>query len=369
MKGRGTIKKVFPGSNSAYGFYSYYDQIMGPEAARIFILKGGPGVGKSTFMGKIAGEMLAHGYDVEYHYCSSNPESIDAVAFHSIGVALIDGTKPHLIDPKYPGAIDEIINLGGFWDESKIIGQKTPIVKITQEIGRTFGNVYKLLQAADLYLKALEDYYNLDDYLDKKARDRLLLELIENTLEGKSRRNEAGRVRRLFASAITPLGTVNHLESLAGNLAHTYVLNGENGRVKEMITRGIADAAVRRGFLVEAFCCALDPHIIDHLLIPELNIGIINSREPHLFVATGKSTHIDTGEITCRLPGGLEAEKDDFRRRYQDALQGGLHYLRKAKALHDELESYYIPQMRFDEVDRLVEQTLERILDWPGKSN
>ena len=55
---RGKIRKMFPGSNSAYGFYSFYDQIIEDSATRIFVIKGGPGVGKSTFMQNIARELI-----------------------------------------------------------------------------------------------------------------------------------------------------------------------------------------------------------------------------------------------------------------------------------------------------------------------
>jgi hypothetical protein len=361
MPEKGKIRRFFPGSNSAHGFFSYYDQIMGPEAVRIFIIKGGPGVGKSTFMRKIAERMLACGYDVEYHYCSSDQESIDAIAFHTLGIALMDGTAPHLIDPKYPGAVDEIISLGDFWDDLKISSQKTPIIKITREIKRTFQNAYMLLHAADLYLKALESYYNLEDYGDKKAGEQLLLRLPEEILQEKSGERGAGKIRKLFASALTPQGMVNHLGTLTNNLAHTYILQGENGALKKKITKRIAEEAVLRGFFVEAFCCALDPYEIDHLLIPELKMGIINSQEPHLFVPLGKSTFIATDKTNDQLPKELLAERESFRQRYQEALQGALGFLRKAKVLHDELENYYIPYMCFDGIDNLCEQTLGRI--------
>ena len=36
---RGKIRKMFPGSNSAYGFYSFYDQIIEDSATRIFVIK------------------------------------------------------------------------------------------------------------------------------------------------------------------------------------------------------------------------------------------------------------------------------------------------------------------------------------------
>jgi predicted AAA+ superfamily ATPase len=89
------IKKVFPGGNTSQGFYSFYDYIIGPEARKVFILKGGPGVGKSTFMKYIGSQMLHRGFDLEYHYCSSDNDSIDGVVVPELQVALIDGTAPH----------------------------------------------------------------------------------------------------------------------------------------------------------------------------------------------------------------------------------------------------------------------------------
>jgi hypothetical protein len=92
--GQGSIRKVFPGGNTAYGFYSFYDNIIQEDAARIFVIKGGPGVGKSTFMRKIADEVLRRGLDVEYECCSSDNKSIDGIVIPVFGIAMIDGTAP-----------------------------------------------------------------------------------------------------------------------------------------------------------------------------------------------------------------------------------------------------------------------------------
>jgi len=63
--GKGKLIKMFPGGNTAYGFYSFYDHIIEPDATHIFVIKGGPGVGKSTFMRKIGETMRERGYDTE----------------------------------------------------------------------------------------------------------------------------------------------------------------------------------------------------------------------------------------------------------------------------------------------------------------
>lgn len=93
----GHIKKVFPGGNTSQGFYSFYNYILGPDPQRLFILKGGPGVGKSTFIRHVGETMLAKGYDVEFHYCASDNNSLDGVVIPKLQVGIIDGTAPHVV--------------------------------------------------------------------------------------------------------------------------------------------------------------------------------------------------------------------------------------------------------------------------------
>lgn len=84
------------GANSPGGFYSLYDELLRPEEARsIYILKGGPGCGKSSLMRRVGAAMEEHGLDVEYIVCSGDPDSLDAVVIPTLKTALVDGTAPH----------------------------------------------------------------------------------------------------------------------------------------------------------------------------------------------------------------------------------------------------------------------------------
>ncbi len=97
MTTKGKIKRLFPGGNTSVGFFSYYNYVINlKEANRVYLLKGGPGVGKSHLMKKIGNDMVESGYDVEFHHCSADPESIDAVVITTLKIAIIDGTSPHV---------------------------------------------------------------------------------------------------------------------------------------------------------------------------------------------------------------------------------------------------------------------------------
>lgn len=95
--------RFFLGANSPGGFYSLYDQLIDPaQAEEIYILKGGPGCGKSSLMHRVAEAVEAHGLSVEYIDCSGDPDSLDAIVIPQLKTALVDGTAPHVVEPDFP---------------------------------------------------------------------------------------------------------------------------------------------------------------------------------------------------------------------------------------------------------------------------
>ena len=92
-------KGIFSGGNTSKGFHSFMTILTQQEANRILCLKGGPGTGKSTLMKKVAKVFKDKGYSLEYHHCSSDDSSLDAIVIKR-KLAILDGTKPHIVDPK-----------------------------------------------------------------------------------------------------------------------------------------------------------------------------------------------------------------------------------------------------------------------------
>jgi GTPase SAR1 family protein len=358
------LRKVFPGGNTALGFHSFYDHIIEPDATRIFVVKGGPGVGKSTFMRKIGEEMLARGFDVEFHCCSSDNGSLDGVVFPAIGVALIDGTAPHVVDPRHPGAVDEIIHLGDHWNEAGLRAHKREIIACNREIARLFRRAYSYLAAARLFLEEVRSFYRETGAFNQGAFDRLVLELTHEIFTGRPRQTDRPRVRRLFATAITPDGPVSHLESIVGPLGRRVVINGDDGTGKTTLVRRLMEAALMRGFDVEAFHCALDPVRVEHLVVPALDLAVVNAVEPHFYQPKEGDRVVDT--MTCVEPVVHEAylaERITARQMYRQCFNEAVTFIRRAKQVHDEMEGYYTPNMNFDEIERRRQKVLARILE------
>ena len=90
------ITNFFAGANSGEGFQNLFHEMVELEATYdVMILKGGPGVGKNTFMREIGRTMEQAGTPVEYLWCSGDPDSLDGVVLPEVRCAVVDGTSPH----------------------------------------------------------------------------------------------------------------------------------------------------------------------------------------------------------------------------------------------------------------------------------
>lgn len=91
------LPSFYMSANSPYGFFSYCDDIINMKTRnRMYILKGGPGTGKSSLMKKIAASLAEEGHSIELIYCSSDPNSLDGVIINDLNTIIIDGTAPHV---------------------------------------------------------------------------------------------------------------------------------------------------------------------------------------------------------------------------------------------------------------------------------
>ena len=146
----------FAASNSYDGFVSYFSEIFSPENyEKIYILKGGPGTGKSSFMKAIINAFKEKEVNYEAIYCSSDPKSLDGLILEhsSKKIAIVDGTAPHSTDPTYPGAIEKIVNLGDFWNEKLLQSNTEKIKELSarkKQFYQTHTNIFRLQNHAQI---------------------------------------------------------------------------------------------------------------------------------------------------------------------------------------------------------------------------
>ncbi len=147
-------EKYFCAANSGGGFVSFYPRLV-ERAERVYIVKGGPGCGKSHFLREVARSAERRAKHVTYYYCSSDPTSLDAV-FIGEKILLLDGTAPHALEATMPGARDDLIDLGVFWDSTRLIGQRCRIRALAEKKSRAYSIAYDCLSSAAALGRASE---------------------------------------------------------------------------------------------------------------------------------------------------------------------------------------------------------------------
>ncbi len=350
----------YPGGNTARGFHSFYQDIFFPEEVRrIIILKGGPGVGKSTFMRRMAEALEAEGQVMEYLHCSSDNNSLDGIVCRTMGFAMIDGTAPHIVDPEVPGARDSILNLGVFLDEDGLASRVNEIDALRKAISTCFNQAYRYLSSA-LPLRD-DSACILRALTDEAALMRAFSPWLE-TVTAYRDPTRPGRARSMFASAITPQGCTHYLETLA--VPRVWRLGGEWGTDGHKLLSTLMHAALMRGMNVEAMYCPLQPDRLEHLFIPTFGLLITTENRYHILDVEAERT-LNFDRMRSRQPTQTEKDALAFNtEQFDRMIQAACASIAHAKALHDELEKEYIGRMDFDGVESVWQETKKRVFEW-----
>lgn len=357
MKDSPHISRCFFGCNSAEGFHTFFNFLPDMDNAKMIIVKGGPGTGKSTFINGIGQAFADKGYDLEYQHCSLDPESYDAVIIPEIRSVVVAATGHHVFDPRNPGAVDEILNLGEYWDIDGIRQHRKEIIAINHASERKFLKVYRQLKAARVLLGNAE-------MISADALNRRKLHSMEQAICEQipvaDKNTGFGTERHCFISSVTPFGEVHLAASLIRPGTQVIGIVGEPGSGRSELLKQVGRQAQLRGQLVEYYHKPIDPSILEHIRIPgpELLLTVQPEFMPQEKVLTTYEL-IDCAAAWIR---GQEEDISAAKNRYEEILSDAVTSLLEAKNTHLALEQYYVPHMDFSEVDRRRETVVNTLM-------
>ncbi|MCL2843209.1 MAG: hypothetical protein FWE28_07050 [Oscillospiraceae bacterium] len=349
----------FLGANAPTGFYSLYDQLADPVTdERLYIVKGGSGCGKSSFMKAIAKGLTDAGLDVEHIHCSADPDSIDAIYIPAHKTAYVDGTAPHIIEPAYMAVFEQYLNLGRFYNAAALRPSKENVMNLVRTYKTLYSRAYDCIAAADNVMVEATDLVvdtSVIAAIKKRTRGIISREI------GKKRNNTPGRARRRFLTALTHRGFVARFDTVQALAERVYHLDNHLGLAHHML-EDVAEAALGAGH--DVFLCPspLRPDMLEHLIIPALSLAFVSSNNQTQY--EGESyRHI---RLDAMADGErLKSRKTRLRFSKKVAallLAEAVSTLGEAKALHDRLERIYNPHVDFDGVYQLAEEHLKQLL-------
>lgn len=354
------IRKFFTCANTCKGFVNYFDSNLA-GLDKIYILKGGPGTGKSTLMKKVGACFAERGTDIEHIYCSSDYKSLDGVVIPSRKTAIVDGTSPHVIEPAAPGALEDYVNLGEAWDSAALAPCRSEILSLKQDISQRYAAVYGILARA----KGIHDDWEriYIENLDNKKADEMAQALLHKVLGNCTSDREAVRRERFLGSA-TYDGPVNFIENLTQNITRRYFIKGRPGTGKSTILKRLANEAQRRGFDAEVYHCSLDPDSLDMVILRELDVCVFDSTAPHeVFPSRIEDEIVDVYAGAVR-PGTDETHAKELaavEQAYRNCTAEATQQLAMIKEIHDALEALYIANVDFTVIDGITSRLIREI--------
>ena len=265
-----TTTNFFAGANGGGGFANLFSELADPDTIRDFIiLKGGPGVGKNTFLRALGKAMEEAGLAVEYLWCSGDPNSLDGVRIPELGCAAADGTAPHVLEPRYPAAADRYVNLGQFYDITAAKAEAEEIRACTRRYQESYRRAYGALRAA----RQVELDARSAVSFDAARAEKRFRGIAERELRRKG--NQAGRTTRRFLGSLTCQGPVWRFDSVDALCAKVYELRDSFGFAPPLL-KTLHQTAANRGWDTIVCVSPEDTAQIEHLLIPALNLAFLH---------------------------------------------------------------------------------------------
>ena len=178
--------------------------------------------------------------------------------------------------------------------------------------------------------------------------------LVQAVLSRDAPKEAAPAVRPVITDALTPKGEI----SLIGENAPPRVIRllfhwGMDGTP---VLRRLSAAVQAAGYSVEEHLCPLVPGRLLHLTIPALAT----------LITTGEQLSAEQSfDFAACLPQGALLRHECALEQGRAGIQLHLHRasaaLAQAKQLHDELESFYVPNMDFEKWQTMLDKTLESL--------
>ncbi len=340
-----TSRHYFAAMNTASGFCGKFREIFG-SLEKLYIIKGGPGTGKSRLIRELGAEAERNGRDVEYFLCSSDPTSLDGVIFTARNskerIGIIDGTSPHSYEPRLPGATENIIDLGAFWNADALAGHKAELIRLNAAKAQVYASVYG-------YLSAIHE---LDTVAERTSAAALMNEKLDSAVKRLLRTLPLGsgycetvRIR----SAISSIGTVK-LDTFSRLASHNYAVTDRAFTANAFMRRLKKELKLKEQRVIVSYD-PFFPDTPDAICIPTLDATFYVGCEGNAHEKLVNMTRFVSSDALSAHKTALRAI---YRSRRELLALTYSEYSRIAE-LHGELEAYYTGAMDFSRANALCD--------------
>lgn len=348
------IRRMFPGALTSSGFHHLHQNIIEDDRNLFFVIKGMPGGGKSSMMKEIGERAFKKGYDIEYHHCPSDPTSVDGIKIDKLKIALVDGTNPHVIEPKYPGVSDRMVDLSQYIDSRNLNLYKDEIIAAKKRNKLAYDKAFSYFKSSKSIHDLMEN--ERSHRINRKGINKLSNDLLDRIFHKLVKEDESYgfKNRFLFSAAYTPEGFVDYTSTILDGIKNRYYLKGDSYKEKTLLFKRIIDRANLLDYHIEIFYNPMVSSEINTVIIKELNTIISTSNEIKNYIYT----LIDLNEYM----EDIDLEED--LKIYDLLIKKGTQELAGAKKNHEILETSYKRCIDYKSIDKIRENIWTEILEF-----
>lgn len=350
-----STKVYFLGGTSPTGFRSKFIEQIKKPGYYTYILKGGPGTGKSTLMKKIAEAFKDNQLSV--YYCSSDIKSLDAVVIEDKKIIVVDGTAPHVFEALYPAVSQEIINLGEFWDREKMLPHREAVTYCFDENQKYHNRVRCYVEA---FSSLNTDIYNIGEDCLNKSKLTSYIKRLAKKLIPKSGTRNTGRIEFKQLSAFT---TENYMTHPVDGDYSRYFIKDDLFAGGDYFLKSLAEMFISSGYdATISECTMLHNSTFEHLISEQLGLVFItgnffNGLVPENENIINFSRFYDKDKYTSKKQRINFDKKASLELAKEAAV-----CLKTALDIHNELEKFYINAIDFEGLNNFTEEFINKLI-------
>lgn len=258
-----------------------------------------------------------------------------------------------------PGTSEHIIDLGVAWDRKYLNSHIDEIGSLMKENSLQHKKCVEFLRVAAAI--EMESTAICASSLDDEKLMRYVKRLAGRLIPEK-KNDEKGKIYKRFLSAVSPEGIDVKYETVVALSEKIITIEDEFSVVAPFIAEYISSFAVEKGFDVYQCYCPLFPNMkIEHIIIPQLKTAIFTQNSYHYSIDDGERL-VHAARFFSKEAFYDNKEKLALQKRAKrELIDEAVKKLSIAKALHDQLEDYYIKATDFDIINEIGEKILKAI--------
>ncbi len=335
-----TERRFFAAANGITGFRSYFDEIFpSEELTGVFVLKGGPGTGKSTLLRDLSSAFASPDIQQDIFHCSSDPKSLDGLLL-TLGerrIAILDGTAPHERDARIPGATDILVNLGEGFDLGALRAQREKILTLQKKKSISYKDAYFYLAIFGIFASKIM----------AETKERLkegAIHLLENDSFFQKNAEAEGVFTKRPIGAFCKDG-LQRLDTYEKICKQKFHIEGEDEEGKILLT-ALFSRLSKNGSFGYVSPSPLFSDLVDGLILKNGEVSITQKK-------TEGSKEIFSKDFFKKISPEAARRGEEYKAEAARYLSLAREALCRASESHFALEEIYTPAMHFERIDSI----------------